>query len=331
MKPTRWGRAALVGALGLFTPVTAARAAEWRLLDARTHHLRSGGPDAPREWEEFAEKAEGAELVHRFDADDHTNDNAGEYTLRLRQRDVKQTWRVRLNGTPLGTLVADENETTAVYAVAKGLVRPRGNELRVTAEGQPGAAPDDVTVGRVELAARPRAEVLAESTLRVSVVDGDTGAALPCRLTIVDEAGALATTGNVSGPELAVRPGVFYARDGRAAVALTEGTYTVYAGRGFEYSLASERVALEAGQALDKTLRIRRVVPTGGYVACDTHVHTLTYSRHGDCTLNERVLTLAGEGVELAVTTEHNLQVDYADAAERLDVRRYFTPSGGTR
>jgi hypothetical protein len=71
------------------------------------------------------------------------------------------------------------------------------------------------------------------------------------------------------------------------------------------------------------------VVPTEGWVGCDTHVHTLTYSRHGDATVDERVLTLAGEGIELPVSTEHNLQVDYAPAAEKMRVRRYFTPVRG--
>src|SRR5205085_671010 len=62
---------------------------------------------------------------------------------------------------------------------------------------------------------------------------------------------------------------------------------------------------------------------------CDTHVHTLTYSGHGDATLDERVLTLAGEGVELPVAAEHNRQIDYHAAAVRLGVRKYFTPVVG--
>jgi hypothetical protein len=45
--------------------------------------------------------------------------------------------------------------------------------------------------------------------------------------------------------------------------------------------------------------------------------------------LDERVLTLAGEGVELPIATEHNLQVDYHAAAVRQGVRRHFTPVVG--
>ena len=53
-------------------------------------------------------------------------------------------------------------------------------------------------------------------------------------------------------------------------------------------------------------LAIRREVATPGLVACDTHVHTLTNSGHGDATIAERVVTLAGEGIELPIATDHN-------------------------
>ena len=83
------------------------------------------------------------------------------------------------------------------------------------------------------------------------------------------------------------------------------------------------------GETDRRELTIRREVPTDGYVSCDTHIHTLTYSGHGDSTADERVLTLAGEGIELPIATEHNAQVDYHAAAVRLGVRRYFTPVVG--
>ena len=70
-------------------------------------------------------------------------------------------------------------------------------------------------------------------------------------------------------------------------------------------------------------------MPTPGFVACDTHVHTLTHSGHGDATDVERAITLAGEGVELPIATDHNKQVDYHAAAVKAGVRKYFTPVVG--
>ena len=60
-------------------------------------------------------------------------------------------------------------------------------------------------------------------------------------------------------------------------------------------------VALAEGDEKHLDLSIRREVSTAGLVACDTHVHTLTYSGHGDATIDERAVTLAGEGIELPI------------------------------
>ena len=71
-------------------------------------------------------------------------------------------------------------------------------------------------------------------------------------------------------------------------------------------------------------------MPTDGLIACDTHVHTFTHSGHGDATVEERALTLAGEGVELPIATDHDhLTDDLAAAADRMGVRAYFTPVVG--
>src|SRR5207244_4646666 len=107
------------------------------------------------------------------------------------------------------------------------------------------------------------------------------------------------------------------------------GNYTVYAGRGFEYSLAKADVRITAGETAERTLTICREVSTPDYIACDTHIHTLTHSGHGDASIGERMITLAGEGIELPIATDHNVQIDYQPHAEQLGVRRYFMPVVG--
>jgi hypothetical protein len=64
-------------------------------------------------------------------------------------------------------------------------------------------------------------------------------------------------------------------------------------------------------------------------VSCDTHIHTLTFSGHGDATFDERIVTIAGEGIELPIATEHNRQIDFDAASRRQGVRPYFTPVVG--
>src|SRR5207245_3174575 len=103
----------------------------------------------------------------------------------------------------------------------------------------------------------------------------------------------------------------------------------IYAGRGFAYGIDSAKVSLRPGDSVSKSLAIRREVALDGWASCDTHVHTLTYSGHGDCTAEERVITLAGEGIELPVITDHNQQINLRGVAARLGVRDHFTPVVG--
>lgn len=296
--------------------------AEPRVLDGALHHLRAGGS---REWSEFPEQPEAARLSVTFQA----KRNERELAFRLRQQDVKQPWKVVLNGKEVGRLALDENDTVIYLALPSGALVDGENSLTVEPTSK---IPDDVRVGEVALDERPLQELLNESTLEVQVVDATQAGEptpTPCRITVLNEQGALTTTAAVSGDGLAVRPGVIYSRDGRVRFGLPAGKYRIHAGRGFEYSVATAYVSLQRGAEAKHRLVLRREVATDGYVACDTHLHTLTYSGHGDSTVDERVITIAGEGIELPIATEHNRQISYQPAAERQQVRPYFTPVVG--
>jgi hypothetical protein len=308
----------------LFLLSAFAQSDEPRVLDGRLHHLRVAGP---REWSDFPQQAESERLELTFQA----HKNSKHATLQLRQQDVKQNWTVTLSGQALGRLPRNENDMVVYFDVPPGALRDGENTLLVEQGGRRGDVTDDVRVGEVKLYALPREQVLGEATVEVRVTDADSGEPIPCRLTILNQRGALQSVGAPSNERLAVRPGVVYTADGEATFGLPAGTYTIYAGRGFEYSLDSQQVNLSRETAGRKQidLAIRREVPTEGYVACDTHVHTLTHSGHGDATVEERMITLAGEGVELPVATDHNVQIDHDPFARKLNVRRYFTPVVG--
>jgi hypothetical protein len=316
-------RPAWSGALGLltllFAGVRAVPAAEL-VITGRMHHLRSG---VEREWAEFPEQAEGTELVLPFQA----TSSQGEQTLRLRHRDLKQPWRALLNGTEIARLPLDEADMITYWVVPAGALRAGTNELRIQCTGR---ASDDVLVGRAALIDRPREQVLSEATVDVSVHEEPGGRPTPSRLTIADEQGTLISLGNVSGAQYAVRPGVVYSRGGAVRLTLPAGRYVIYAGRGFEYSVARAEVDLARGSSASRRLAIRREVDTAGWAAMDTHVHTGTFARHGDATAEERMLTITGEGIELPVSTEHNLRIDFGARAGEAGVREDFTPVLGS-
>ncbi len=99
----------------------------------------------------------------------------------------------------------------------------------------------------------------------------------------------------------------------------------MFATRGLEYGLAARELDLRAG-VRELSLTLSREVDTNGFVAADTHIHTLTHSGHGDCTLLERMATIAGEGIELAVATDHNHHTDYAPTSHTAGTAPFFTP-----
>jgi hypothetical protein len=309
------------GLLAMGADAIAADAASPRVLTDRAHHLRIAGP---REWSDFPEQPEAARLDLKF-ADQA---NATEQTLVVRQQDVKQAWRVRLNGKELGRLVIDENDMRLYFPVPPQTLREGENVLTIEALGTKPKV-DDIRVGPVRLIPLPRERALAEANVRVHVRDADSGEPLPARITVLGDDGVLQSVGAVSNPQQAVRPGTIFTAGGEASFGLPAGHYTLHAGRGFEYSLATCELDIVAGQDAEQTLKIRRQVPTTGYVACDTHVHTLTFSGHGDATLTERLITLAAEGIELPIATDHNRHVNYDAAARELGVRQRFTPVVG--
>jgi hypothetical protein len=308
----------------LLIVAAASRAAEPERLtiQPRLVHLRDG---EGREWSTFPASPDGVDLETRFEA----RPNEGEYALRLRQQDVKRLWRVSLNGRPLGTLVRDEMDLIAYLPIPPGLLVEGENVLRVESTRREGQAADDIRVGEMWIELRPVRRALDEARVEIEVVDADTRRPLPARITIVDAHGSRHPTTAVSNDHLAAREGVIYTLNGRASFAVPAGNYTIYAGRGFEYSLAQVELKLGTDSTVKHTLAIRREVPTAGYVACDTHIHTETFSGHGDATLDERLITLAGEGIELPIATDHNVVIDYRPRAERLGAARYFTPVVG--
>ncbi|MBC8356830.1 MAG: CehA/McbA family metallohydrolase [Planctomycetes bacterium] len=298
--------------------VCQAASAERIDVTPRMHHLRVG---AEREWSDFPEISEATELVLEFNITDGSNKLP--VSLRLRQQDVKQKWKVSLNDASLGELRIDENDMVVYFEIPAGTLVDGVNKLLVQQQGN---RVDDVRVGEMWIDDRPISEVVGEASVEISVSDTDSQQPTPCRITILNESGSLQSAGCESNDHLAVRPGIVYTSTGQATFGLPAGAYRVIVGRGFEYSIDEVSFMIRAGETLRHKFSIQREVPTEGYVACDTHVHTRTHSGHGDATVQERMITIAAEGIELPIATDHNVHIDHEPFAQELNVRRYFTP-----
>jgi hypothetical protein len=287
------------------------------VLEPRMHRL---GVEGAPEWSD-SPKAQAQQLEVTFEAEA----NARPCTLLLRQAGVKFAWPVLLNGRKIGTLSTSHQALVHTLVVPPQALRTGRNTLAIPP--MPGG--DDIEVGDLQLLTGPPEEALAQATVAVTVTDAGTGKGIPCRISIADDRGALAALLPLPDQSLAARAGVVYTGDGTARIGLRPGAYTVYASRGFEYGVDSKPFSVEAGEARQISLAIRHEVPTPGLAASDTHIHTLTFSKHGDATLEERMLTIAGEGIELPIATDHNVHVDYSGPAAGMGLAGFFTPVMG--
>lgn len=280
--------------------------------------LRSG---TNSEWAEFDKFMPAA----RPYALEFTNSLDSPAYLLIEHRDVKHEWEVRLNGKRLGKLHQNEEHLTTTFQF--GDLKEGANILQVS----PPKQPDDILIIKVTLLAAD----YAHGNLKIQVTETNNGQLLPSRISIATENGVLPWVITAKPDErglvvqgtnfLAVRPGVIYSSSGQAEFKLLEGTYYVYGSRGFEYSVATQKIVVAKGGLYSLNLPITREVNTKGLLSCDTHLHTLSLSRHGDATLHERILTLAGEGLDIGVSTEHNRTSDYIPAAQELGMENYLT------
>lgn len=288
-------------------------------LETKTLHLGKAGQ---YEWESYKDRPVDAEKLElRF----QSRANTTEQTLSIWQKDVKLTWPVLLNGKRLGALVTTEPAQDAVFSLQPGALKEGENILEI----KPPPNLDDIEVGPVRLIAKTRRETFGGASTGVKVTEAGTDSPLPCRLTLTRMDGTLQPLSAGPAAETAVRTGVVYTQTGMVHLSLPPGDYRLYASRGFEWSVAETKLSVKDGDNPPVNLQLTREVPTEGWLAADSHIHTLTHSKHGDATIEERMVTIAGEGIELAIATDHNHHADYAPVAARLGISDHFISAVG--
>lgn len=117
---------------------------------------------------------------------------------------------------------------------------------------------------------------------------------------------------------------VIYGANGRLDGSVRPGSYDLVVSRGPEYELHRERVDLAAGATVARTVRLVRAYPSDGWITADVHLHSRPSTDSG-MSLADRVLACAAEGLDLAVSTEHNFLADYDPAISELELTDWIT------
>ncbi|MBK8253981.1 MAG: PHP domain-containing protein [Polyangiaceae bacterium] len=104
------------------------------------------------------------------------------------------------------------------------------------------------------------------------------------------------------------------------------GRYILRVSRGPEYSLYEDRgpegkgFVIGSGEIRNVLAPIAREVDTVGWMSADLHLHA-TPSFDSGMALPRRVATVASEGVEFALATDHDAETDYGPTIESLALK----------
>ncbi len=144
-------------------------------------------------------------------------------------------------------------------------------------------------------------------TVCADITDETTGAGLPARVTLY-------------------RGGVVMARifptGVRTCVPVAPNTYDVTVTRGFEYTMYQSPTPLSvtANQETEVTASLSRVVDTTGYLSVDTHCHAAP-SPDNVISIPERIATVAAEGLEVVVATDHEAVSDWSPGVATMGLQ----------
>ena len=174
---------------------------------------------------------------------------------------------------------------------------------------------------------------LPGGVLDYEVRDAATGALIPARLTLLGASGT---------PDPALAPGDSPRQAGRAiavfnrvmslsgqgSLEVPRGTYDVYASRGPEWGISVTRGVALGPQGASLRASLGRAVDSRGWLSADFHVHA---AGSYDCSvpMSARVHEFLAEGVDMIVSTDHNVITDYAPIIAELGASAHLASATG--
>ncbi len=205
--------------------------------------------------------------------------------------------------------------TLVASASACGSKGREGSDRGATSATSTTSAPTASATGSAR-AAGPLETARTGPFVEYEIRDAATGALMPGKLSFVGVSGTKTPAFSSSDiPREEDQAIAAYSRvmslrgDGRVAV--PAGTYDVYVSRGIEWSLDVHRgvtVGPEDGLVVAK---LTHEVPTPGWLSADFHVHAAS-SFDSRVPMTARVFEFVSDGVDLIVSTDHNVVADYA-------------------
>jgi hypothetical protein len=116
---------------------------------------------------------------------------------------------------------------------------------------------------------------------------------------------------------------------GDTTIALPPGTWRIVVSRGLEYdAVVADPVVIADGADTQLAVSLAHVVDTAGWIALDTHLHS-ELSTDSTFPVDDRLRAVAAEGVELPISTDHDVVYDYAPVIAELGLEDWLATMHG--
>jgi hypothetical protein len=213
----------------------------------------------------------------------------------------------------------------AIIPLPRGKGEKLDREYVAVATAYGHASSDPVPIPE-QLGIRLTIEIPEGGHIRFRARDAASGQPMSARVRIIG-------IGDTPSPDLGPRhraagaENVVVTAAGEATIPAQPGEYRVLVSHGPEWSLHDETVEVTKTFRPDVEADLTRLIKTRDWIACELHVHAAP-SSDSLVPLEDRVASLAAEGIRFVVPTDHNRVTDYAPAIQATKLADLSTVPG---
>lgn len=208
-----------------------------------------------------------------------------------------------LGGIPMSHAVSQDN------GAFQAALPPGTYTLFIDAPGRPQSVVSGIEVFSDRIISLGIVDLLGEDPENITfrMTDSATGNLIPGKVTVKG-------TGTTLDPDFGRRNlasgdrNVIYTRSGFGNIPLNSGTYEVFFSRGMEWNVVSALITVPGTGSIDAVLT--HEVDSFGFISADFHIHA-EGSFDSSVPVPDRVDSIVGEGLEVAVASEHDKISDW--------------------
>ncbi|MDB4953359.1 MAG: hypothetical protein JWO36_928 [Myxococcales bacterium] len=174
--------------------------------------------------------------------------------------------------------------------------------------------------------------IVRHGALAFEILDDATGKRMPGKLTIIGVKGThdpKLSKGDIGvEDETTLRAyNRVFSLVGTGDVEMPLGTYDVTFSRGIEWTISTHRITLRP-EGMELRIRLKHVIDTPKWVSGDFHVHAAS-SPDSRVPMRDRVFEFVADGVDLIVSTDHNVISDYQPVIAELHAEKLLASATG--